>query len=89
MSIFDVEDHVFNVVVNHEDQSSIWPADRELPAGWRAAGKTGTRRECLAYIEACWTDMRPLSLRHLQMHATPDQAPVQAQLQTPAGAPGR
>jgi MbtH protein len=63
MSIFDADDVIFNVVVNHEEQYSIWPADRELPAGWRAVGKSGTKKECLAYIEEVWTDMRPLSLR--------------------------
>lgn len=51
------------VVVNHEEQYSIWPAHREPPAGWREVGKTGTRKECLDYIEDVWTDMRPLSLR--------------------------
>ncbi len=62
-SILDSEDAVFNVVVNHEEQYSIWPADREIPNGWRAAGKSGKKQECLAYIEEVWTDMRPLSLR--------------------------
>ncbi|MDA0634424.1 MbtH family NRPS accessory protein [Nonomuraea sp. MCN248] len=51
------------VVVNHEEQYSIWPAGRELPPGWRAGGFTGTREECLAHIETVWTDMRPLSAR--------------------------
>ena len=54
---------IYQVVVNHEEQYSIWPADRELPAGWSAAGKSGPKIECLAYIEEVWTDMRPLSLR--------------------------
>jgi MbtH protein len=63
MSIFDNEDETFQVVVNHEEQYSIWPASRELPAGWRGAGKTGTKKECLEFIEQNWTDMRPLSLR--------------------------
>jgi MbtH protein len=54
----------YKVVLNHEEQYSIWPADRENPAGWRDAGKVGTKAECLAYIEEVWTDMRPLSLRH-------------------------
>jgi MbtH protein len=54
---------IYQVVVNHEEQYSIWPADRELPLGWSAAGKTGLKAECLAYIEEVWTDMRPLSLR--------------------------
>lgn len=51
------------VVVNHEDQYSIWVADREPPDGWRATGFTGTREECLAHIETVWTDLRPLSAR--------------------------
>jgi MbtH protein len=53
----------YNVVVNPEEQYSIWPSDRELPQGWREAGKSGNKAECLAYIEEVWTDMRPLSLR--------------------------
>lgn len=53
----------YQVVVNHEEQYSIWPADRELPLGWTAAGKQGPKAECLAHIEEVWTDMRPLSLR--------------------------
>jgi MbtH protein len=54
---------LYLVVVNHEEQYSIWPADRELPLGWREAGKKGLKAECLTYIEEVWTDMRPLSLR--------------------------
>jgi MbtH protein len=54
---------IYKAVVNHEEQYSIWPAQRELPLGWRDAGKEGTKAECLAYIEEVWTDMRPLSLR--------------------------
>jgi MbtH protein len=54
---------IYEVVVNHEEQYSIWPADRELPLGWNKAGKSGLKGECLAYIEEVWTDMRPLSLR--------------------------
>lgn len=54
---------IYTVVMNHEEQYSIWPADRELPLGWTAVGKTGTKKEVLAYIEEVWTDMRPLSLR--------------------------
>ena len=53
----------YQVVVNHEEQYSIWPVDRDLPLGWNAAGKSGSKAECLAYIEEVWTDMRPLSLR--------------------------
>jgi len=54
---------IYTVVVNGEEQYSIWPADREKPAGWRDAGKSGTKEECLAFIKEVWTDMRPLSLR--------------------------
>lgn len=60
---FDSEDMIFRVVVNHEEQYSIWPEYKDIPAGWREAGKTGTKKECLDYIETVWTDMRPLSLR--------------------------
>jgi MbtH protein len=60
----DEEDStIYKVVVNREEQYSIWPADRETPLGWSDAGKEGTKAECLAYIEQVWTDMRPLSLR--------------------------
>jgi MbtH protein len=51
------------VVVNDEEQYSIWPAERDLPAGWRRDGFTGTEAECLGYIDETWTDMRPASLR--------------------------
>ena len=51
------------VVVNHEGQYSLWFVDRENPPGWEDAGKTGTKEECLAFVEEVWTDMRPLSLR--------------------------
>ena len=63
---------VYTVVVNHEEQYSIWPADREMPLGWKDAGKTGPKAECLAYIKEVWTDMRPLSLRK-QMEAAGQQ----------------
>jgi MbtH protein len=53
----------YKVVLNHEEQYSIWPAERENAPGWRDAGQRGTKAECLAYIERVWTDMRPLSLR--------------------------
>ncbi|MFE2110564.1 MbtH family protein [Kitasatospora sp. NPDC059463] len=54
---------IFCVVLNDEEQYSIWSADRALPAGWRAEGTEGTREECLTRISEVWTDMRPLSLR--------------------------
>ena len=55
----------YKVVVNHEEQYSIWPADRENALGWKDVGKVGTKAECLEYIKEVWTDMRPLSLRNL------------------------
>lgn len=64
MSDSEPEDNrQYKVVVNHEEQYSIWPTDRELPLGWSDAGKSGTKAECLAYIEEVWRDLRPLSLR--------------------------
>jgi MbtH protein len=62
----------YKVVVNLEEQYSIWPAERENPAGWRDAGKTGPKQECLDFIDEVWTDMRPLSLRRqMEAHAPP------------------
>lgn len=57
------ENTIFDVVINHEEQYSIWPTYREMPAGWQATGKRGTKADCLAHIDEVWTDMRPLSLR--------------------------
>jgi MbtH protein len=64
MNSVDREDQtIYKVVVNHEEQYSIWPADRQNALGWTDAGKTGIKSECLEYIKEVWTDMRPLSLR--------------------------
>jgi MbtH protein len=57
------DSRAYRVVVNHEEQYSIWPTDRDMPAGWHDAGKSGSRTECLAHIKDVWTDMRPLSVR--------------------------
>lgn len=54
---------MYKVVVNDEEQYSIWPADRVNAFGWRDAGKSGTKEECLTFVKEVWTDMRPLSLR--------------------------
>ncbi len=60
----DAEDtRVYTVVVNDEEQYSIWWQGRDLPAGWHDAGKSGPKADCLKYIDEVWTDMRPLSLR--------------------------
>lgn len=54
---------IYTVVINHEEQYSIWPKDREIPLGWKEVGVSGPKDECLSYIGEVWTDMRPLSLR--------------------------
>jgi MbtH protein len=61
--MFDESNGPFVVVVNHEEQYSIWPESRDVPSGWRVVGEPRSRADCLAYIEEVWTDMRPLSLR--------------------------
>ncbi len=57
------DNRTYKVVVNHEEQYSIWPANRNNPLGWQDEGKTGSKAECLDHIQQVWTDMRPLSLR--------------------------
>jgi len=54
---------IYKVIVNNEGMYSIWPADRENAIGWTDAGKTGTKKECLSYIEETWTDFRPMNQR--------------------------
>ncbi|MER7009468.1 MbtH family NRPS accessory protein [Dactylosporangium sp. NPDC000555] len=58
-----MSDEIYDVVLNDEEQYSIWTADDEPPPGWRRAGFRGPKAECLAHIDEVWTDMRPLSLR--------------------------
>jgi MbtH protein len=71
----DDDTTVYKVVVNHEEQYSIWPATRDNPLGWRDAGKQGLKAECLAHIKEIWTDMRPLSLRRrMDQDARPPRA---------------
>jgi MbtH protein len=69
----ETDDLVYKVVLNHEEQYSIWPAHRENPLGWSDAGKSGSKQECLAYINEVWTDMRPLSLRRKMEAASQGQ----------------
>jgi uncharacterized protein YbdZ (MbtH family) len=71
----------YKVVVNHEEQYSLWPVDRENPPGWHDAGKSGLKGECLTYIQEVWTDMRPLSLRRQMEAAAQNRA--QSCLPTP------
>jgi MbtH protein len=61
------------VVMNAEEQYSVWPLDKQIPPGWNAVGKQGRKADCLQYIEEVWTDMRPLSLRK-QMEKSAGQA---------------
>ena len=64
MPSYEEEDTtVYTVVINHEEQYSIWPKHKSIPQGWRAVGKEGLKPECLQYVDEVWTDMRPLSLR--------------------------
>ena len=65
----DMDERTYAVVLNDEEQYSIWAADRELPLGWRDAGKEGLKPEVLAWIEQVWTDMRPLGLRQKMAQA--------------------
>ena len=63
----DDEDQIFRVLINREEQYSIWPDYRALPIGWQDVGVKGDRKACFDYIESVWTDKRPLSLRkHMQ-----------------------
>jgi MbtH protein len=55
----------WKVVISIEDQYSVWPTFKDIPAGWQDVGKTGTKEECLNYIKEVWVDMRPRSLRNL------------------------
>lgn len=57
------EDIKYQVLVNDEEQYSLWPADQEIPAGWRTTGPQGSKQACLDYVDEVWTDMRPRSLR--------------------------
>ena len=59
----EIDNRIYKVVMNHEEQYSIWPVDRQNALGWQDAGKNGPKQECLDYIKEVWTDMRPLSLR--------------------------
>jgi len=66
------DDRTHIVLINHEEQYSLWPKGKELPNGWREAGKEGTIEECSRFVDEVWTDMRPLSLRK-RMDANAEQ----------------
>jgi MbtH protein len=69
----DENSNVYIVVMNHEEQYSIWLEYKPIPEGWRQVGQPGSKEECLEYIKGVWVDMRPLSLRR-QMNAEPHAA---------------
>jgi uncharacterized protein YbdZ (MbtH family) len=86
MSLQHTEDEdktIYKVVVNHEEQYSIWPEYRDLPPGWNEVGKVGPKAECLAYIKEVWTDMRPLSLRKKMEEMAKNPPPPPASDPTP------
>ena len=66
------------MVVNDEEQYSIWPVDRDDAPGWRGVGVDGSQDECLAWIDEHWTDMRPLSLRRHMAAYTAGGAAVES-----------
>ena len=72
----------FRVVVNHEEQYSIWFADREPPPGWSDAGKEGLKAECLTFIQSIWTDMRPRSLREWMEQPEPIPEKIKSALKS-------
>jgi uncharacterized protein YbdZ (MbtH family) len=75
----------YAVVVNHEEQYSIWPVEKDLPGGWRAVGKEGSKKECLDHIEQVWSDMRPLSLRQQMEEWARNPPPAAADPGIPGG----
>lgn len=79
----DAQDGTYVVVVNDEEQYSIWPVHLDVPAGWRDAGKTGSKADCLAYVDRVWTDMRPRSLRERMEAAARGETPPADQPEAP------
>ncbi|SEN52167.1 MbtH protein [Nitrosospira multiformis] len=73
-SCFDREDGIFRVLVNDEEQYSIWPEWKAIPGGWRDTGVLGDKKTCLEHVEKVWTDMRPLSLRRFMDEQRPAEA---------------
>ena len=76
---------VYRVVINHEEQYSIWPEGLPCPAGWTSAGPVGSKAECLAHIEEAWRDMRPASLRRAMAELAAAPAPAPAAPAAPTG----
>ena len=63
MNTGDEDTRSYVVLINEEEQYSLWLKDRAVPNGWRIVGPSGAKADCLRYVEEVWTDMRPLSLR--------------------------
>lgn len=61
---------VYIVLINAEEQYSLWLKEKKIPPGWQSVGKEGSKAECVSYVDTVWTDMRPLSLRR-KMDANP------------------
>jgi uncharacterized protein YbdZ (MbtH family) len=76
---------VYRVVVNHEEQYSIWPEYRDMPPGWTEVGVRGTKDACLDHIEKVWTDMRPLSLRQRLEEWKKNPPPPEPEIEEPEG----
>jgi MbtH protein len=83
----DEADRAYIVVINGEEQYSIWLADREIPPGWRSQGTTGRKADCLAAIKKLWTDMRPKSLRVYEKSMTAERSGVGLAASTASTAP--
>ncbi|MEO0378322.1 MAG: MbtH family NRPS accessory protein [Cyanobacteria bacterium P01_A01_bin.17] len=65
----------YKVVINHEEQYSIWPEERENALGWKDEGFSGHKQACLDHIEKVWIDMRPLSLREKMASQSSEVSP--------------
>ncbi len=68
-----IDGDAFVVLLNSQGQYSLWPAGKQTPAGWSVALQRATRVQCLAFVEAQWTDMRPNSLVEAKVSAAIDQ----------------
>jgi MbtH protein len=85
----DEDTRIYEVVMNHEEQYSIWLQSRPVPAGWTTVGKSGLKGDCLAHIEVVWTDMRPLSLRkHMEAYEAEQAKSRQEAATAPSAAYG-
>lgn len=85
--MFKNKEKTFQVVANHEEQYSVWPEQKEVPDGWVAVGPTGSKEECLDYVERVWTDMRPRSLRLEE--SAPSEEAAEGDTETLRSAVGR